>query len=983
MKQTLAITRKELEATFGSPMALIFIGAFLAVTLFTFFWVDTFFARGIADVRPLFRWMPVLMLFLVAALTMRQWSEEERSGTLEVLLTLPVSPIQLVLGKFLAVMALVVVALALTLFLPITVELLGNLDWGPVFGGYLAAVLLAAAYAAIGLFVSSRTDNQIVALIATALLCGLFYLAGSGGVTDFVGDRLSEIMRAVGTGSRFESIERGVVDLRDLLYYFSLTGVFLAFNVASLDTKRWSTGESTLPHRRATVLTTLLVVLNLVLLSVWIFSLRGLRLDLTAQREYSLSQTTRDLLSTLEEPLLIRGYFSEKTHPLLAPLVPTIRDMLKEYEIASGGKVQLEIIDPAQDPEKEAEANQTYGIRPTPFQVAGRYETSIISSYFDILIRYGDQNVVLNFSDLIEVEPLRDGSVDVRLRNLEYDLTSSVKKVVYGFQSVDAVLAALEEPAELTIYLTPDTLPSPLAGAPETIEKVARDIANESNGKFAYTVVNPDEADSPVTRQELYERYGLQPIATSLFSSESYYLYMVLRVGDQAQVIYPSGELSEADVRAAIESALRRASPGFLQVVGLWTPPAEPTQDMFGQMQQPLSSWQQLGASLRQEYEVRNLDLSTGQVPADVDVLVVVAPQGMTDKERFAIDQYLMRGGSVVVAAGNYGITIDQFSGWLALKPLEQGLREMLASYGIQVEESLVLDSQNERFPVQVTRQVGDFQVQEIQAIDYPFFVDIRADGMASDSPLVANLPAVTLNWASPITVDEEQNAGREVTTLLQSSSASWTQTDTEIKPDPNLPNSGFPVGQNQASYTLAVAVQGVFESTFKDKPSPFAQASEEQETVQEAMEESQTQPPVPGTIEVSPETARLLVIGSAEFVDDVVFDISSSLARDRYLNSLQLMQNAVAWSTEDLDMLNIRSRGTYARVLRPLTESEQSFWEGANYVVALLALAAVGITWNARRRNEQPMELVSPQTADSASGGESTQDTESQEVRQ
>ena len=103
--------------------------------------------------------MPVLLIFLVAALTMRQWSEEERSGTLEVLLTLPITSLQLVVGKFLAVLALVGVSLALTGFLPVTVSLLGNLDWGPVVGGYLAAILLAAAYSAIGLFVSSRPDN--------------------------------------------------------------------------------------------------------------------------------------------------------------------------------------------------------------------------------------------------------------------------------------------------------------------------------------------------------------------------------------------------------------------------------------------------------------------------------------------------------------------------------------------------------------------------------------------------------------------------------------------------------------------------------------------------------------------------------------------------------------------------------------------------------------------------------------------------------
>jgi ABC-2 type transport system permease protein len=949
-KQTLSIMRKELACYFGSPMALIFVGTFLIITLFSFFWVDTFFARGIADVRPLFRWMPLLMILLVAALTMRQWSEEQRSGTLEILLTLPVSPLCLVVGKFLAVMTLVLVALGVTVFLPITVSMLGNLDWGPVFGGYLAAVLLAAAYAAIGLFVSSRTDNQIVAFILAALLCGLFYLVGSPGLTDFFSEGVAEVLRAIGSGSRFESIQRGVVDLRDLVYYLSLTGIFLTLNVLSLESKRWSTGESTLAHRRNLTITASLLALNLVVLNVWLYPLRTLRLDLTAEKQYTLSRATRDILSNLSEPLLIRGYFSEKTHPLLAPLIPRIRDMLQEYKLASGGKVQVEIIDPARDPDAEAEANQTYGIRPTPLQVAGRYEASIINAYFDILIRYGDQSVTLNFRDLIEIEYGRE-EINVRLRNLEYDLTSSIKKVVYGFQSIDTVLASLKEPAELTLYVTPATLPEWLADAPATIEKVAQDIASRSAGKFVFRTVNPDAPDAGVTRQQLYEQYGLQPFAVSLFSPDTYYLHMLLRVGDQAQLVFPSGELSEAEVRTAIESALKRASTGFLQVVGLWTPPATPTQNIFGQVQQPLSSWRQLRDSLSQEYEVRAVDLSTGKVPADVDVLVVVAPRNLSDKERFAVDQYLMRGGSVVVAAGNYGITIDQFSGGLALEPLENGLNELLATYGITVEKRLVLDPQNEQFPVQTVRQVGNFQVQEIIAMNYPFFVNVRPDGMAKDSPIVSNLPEVTLNWVSPITVDEAKNAGRQLTVLLRSSPQSWTQTETNIQPDFNLyPEQGFPIGSERKSYPLAVSVQGTFESFFKDRPSPFG------EEALEGKEEAQSPPP---TLEASPETARLIVIGSAEFVDDIVFDISSSLVRDRYLNSLKLVQNAVAWATEDLDLLDIRARGTYARVLKPLSEGERSFWEGANYVAALLAVVVIGVVWNTRRKNERPMELI------------------------
>ncbi len=971
MKQVLAITRKELRGYFGSPLALIFIGAFLAVTLFTFFWMDAFFSRGIADVRPLFRWMPVLLIFLVAALTMRQWSEEQRSGTLEILMTLPVSSIQLVAGKFLAVVALVAIALALTIFLPITVSLLGNLDWGPVVGGYVASLLLAAAYAAIGVFLSSRTDNQIVALISTVLLCGFLYLIGTGGVTDFVGQTLGNVFRALGAGSRFTSIERGVIDIRDLFYYLTLTGLFLTLNVLSLKAKGWSTSERTRPQRMTVTVTSLLVALNLIFVNVWAVPLRTLRLDLTEERAYSLSRPTRNLLQGLQEPLLIRGYFSENTHPLLAPLVPNVRDMLREYEIASGGTIELEIVDPAENLDLEAEANQVYGIRPSPFQIAGRYETSIVNAYFDILIQYGDQSEVLNFQDIIDVRSNRDGTLDVQLRNLEYDLTRTIKKVVYGFQSVDAVLASLESPAGLTLYVTPETLPEGLADAQETVEKVANEIAVGSSGKFTYQVVNPDAPDGDVSRQSLYDEYGLQPIATSLFSNETYYFYLVLEVGEEARVVNPT-EISESAVRNALESTLKRFSTGFLQVVGYWMPEQQPTQNQLGQMQQPISSWETAREVLREEYEVRNLDLTSGRAPTDVDVMVLVAPQNMSDKERFAVDQYLMRGGAVIVAASHYALMPDQMTGGLGLQVLQGGLDDILEGYGVTVARSLVLDTQNAPFPVMTTRQVGDMPVQQVQAVDYPYFVDVRADGMADESPIVSNLQAVTMNWVSPVMVDEEKNADREVVTLLESSPNAWVQKEIdqgggnvippEVQPDFELyPELGFNKKEETQSYPLAVSIKGVFESAFKDQPSPFETEEEASpETPEEAEQQNQEQ--IPPRVDFSPDSARLVVLGSAEFLDDIVFDLSSRLSGESYLNSLKLLQNAVAWGTEDTDLLNIRARGTSSRVLYPLGEGAQSFWEAANYVLALLSLVVIGVVAHVRRRNEPPMELVPPE---------------------
>ncbi|RME73944.1 MAG: hypothetical protein D6784_11005 [Chloroflexi bacterium] len=532
----------------------------------------------------------------------------------------------------------------------------------------------------------------------------------------------------------------------------------------------------------------------------------------------------------------------------------------------------------------------------------------------------------------------------------------------------------MEGPVKLTLYVTPDTLPQWLADAPEVIQKAAQAVAGESNGKFTFETVNVDDPNSPVNRQTLQEQYGLRPIAAGLFSPQTYYLHMLLQIGDQQpQLLVPSGEITEAAVRTSIEAALKRSSTGFLKVVGVWTPPDQPIPNQFGQMQASIKQYNTILEQLRQDYSVRRVDLSSGQVPPDVDVLVVIAPQGMTDKERYAIDQYLMRGGSVVVAAGNYVLNPDPFTGSLGIQKVDDGLRDMLASYGINVEEAMVMDPQNEPFPVQVDRNLGGVVVREIQAINYPFFVDVRPDGMDRQSPILANLPAVTLNWVSPVQVDESKNADRQVTVLLKSSPHSWLRSNINIQPDLDAyPELGFPIEGEQKSYPLAVAVQGVFESYFKDKPSPLTQQEGQDNAdplAQQASAGDTAQPETVGTLESSPDTARLVVIGSAEFLNDIVFDLSASLSGDRYLNSLKFMQNAVDWSVEDLDLLTIRARGTSARVLNPLTERQESFWEGLNYALALLAVVAIGVIWRIRQQNEAPMELVPVEVL--AEGGE------------
>jgi ABC-2 type transport system permease protein len=386
----------------------------------------------------------------------------------------------------------------------------------------------------------------------------------------------------------------------------------------------------------------------------------------------------------------------------------------------------------------------------------------------------------------------------------------------------------------------------------------------------------------------------------------------------------------------------------------LWTPPDAPQQNEFGQQIPSFKRYSVVTEILRENYIVKKVSLVDGEVPVDVDVLFVIAPQEMSEIGLYAIDQYLMRGGSVIIAAGNYSIMLDQFTGALGLQPIVGGLHEMLSSYGIVVKQELTLDPQNEPFPVPVIRDLGGIQVREIQAVNYPFFVDIRPDGMDRASPILANMSALTLHWASPITWDEASNSDREVTVLLRSSNESWTTQNANVQPDLVLyPEYGFPVGSERESHILAVSVQGQFESYFADQASPLQSDNED------SGEEISQDPATIGTLDSSPANTQLVVIGSAEFLNDLVFDMSASLSGDRYLNSLQFAENMVGWSVEDVDLLSIRSRGISSRPLYPLSERGQVIWETANYIFVLLALASLGWTWRVSRRNEKPIELV------------------------
>ncbi|HPQ97148.1 MAG TPA: Gldg family protein, partial [Thiolinea sp.] len=568
MKALFAIFRKEFNSFFASPAAWLFLGAFLVANLFIFFWAEAFFARNIADLKPLFNWMPVLLIFLVAALTMRSWSEERRAGTLESLLTSSASPFQLVMGKFLGALALVALALVLTLPLSLTVALMGPLDWGPVIGGYLASLFLAAAYVAIGLYMSARTDNPIVALILTVAVAGLFYLIGSSTLTSLFGYGFRSVLELIGTGARFDSITRGVLDVRDLYYYLSIVGIFLTLNLYSLERIRWAGNSKRPRHRQCGWLVGLMIV-NFLLGNVWLTPVASARVDLTEGRSYSLSDATRQYLGQLQEPLLIRGYFSARSHPLLEPLVPQLKDLLKEYQVAGGDHVRVEFIDPHTDPALEQEAAEKYGIRPMPFRMASRYESGVVNSYFNLVLAYGDQSETLSYNDLIDIKATSTGEPEVLLKNPEYAITRALRKIGNAYQAGGNPFASLTQALTFHGYMSaPDQLPVELADLRTGLEQTLKDLQAEAGDKLRVEFADPD-ANGGRLGQQLEQDYGFGPQIVSLFDPQPFWFYMVIEGEGQMVPVPLPEELTPVALKQSIEAAVQRMSPGYLKTVAM------------------------------------------------------------------------------------------------------------------------------------------------------------------------------------------------------------------------------------------------------------------------------------------------------------------------------------------------------------------------------------------------------------------------------
>ncbi len=424
MKNIKAVFKREFRAYFDSPVAYVFLTAFLVLAGFLTFGVAMFYERRQADLTPFFFWHPWVYLLLVPAATMGLWADERRNGTAELLLTLPVTVREVLVGKFLAAWSFVGIGLALTFPVALTAGYLGSPDWGAVFCGYLGSLMLAGAAVAIGVFASTLSRSSVVgfvvslALVFSLLIIGFDPVIGavaSWGVPTAITDAIASCSLL----SHFESMRRGVLDFADIGYYLAVVVFMLAAAKTVTDGRRGaSKGVAGLVLVGAIAASAVVILANM-----------PLRCDMTAERLYTLSKGSKAVLGQLTEDVTLKYYVSSSSAEMpmaLKTYATQVGNLLKEYERAGGGRLVVETYDPKPDSDAEEWA-QRYGVEP---QMANPFGSGI---YFGVVAVCGDREETLGV-----LSPKTEST-------LEYDLTRLVTRVAWPERPVVGIMTALPD----------------------------------------------------------------------------------------------------------------------------------------------------------------------------------------------------------------------------------------------------------------------------------------------------------------------------------------------------------------------------------------------------------------------------------------------------------------------------------------------------------------------------------------------------------
>ncbi len=342
MRNILCVYRRDLASYFTSPVGYIFIIVF--VTISVGLYITSFFSFPIADMRPYFENLPLILCVFIPAITMRLWAEERKENTWELLLTFPMKASELVLGKFLSAMTIFAISLAATFTVPLMLNNLGNPDMGAIIGGYFGTLLLAACFLALGIFFSGFCKDQIVAFVVTLLTCLLLFLLGTSFIASYIDDKLpglgSLFSNLLGVFKHFGSFTKGVIDIADVIFFLVWTVLFLVLNIMYID-------QRNRPGARLTFSVAVAVCIAIGLMFNFLMVGTSLkRFDLTQDKIYTVSEASAKILRQVEVPVQVNVYISPKeSMPTeMKDVEQNIKDKLEELKIAAGGKLDYKTI---------------------------------------------------------------------------------------------------------------------------------------------------------------------------------------------------------------------------------------------------------------------------------------------------------------------------------------------------------------------------------------------------------------------------------------------------------------------------------------------------------------------------------------------------------------------------------------------------------------------------------------------------------------
>jgi gliding-associated putative ABC transporter substrate-binding component GldG len=404
MRNALVVAWKEFRTFFQTPVGYVILFVFTLLGGWFFFSIGAgqpFFIQKEASLRGLLTWLPWLFLVFAPAVTMRMWAEERRTGTIETLLTLPLTDWQIVIGKYLASFGLVAVWLLCLSPIAGVVAWFGEPDPGPVLGGFIGALLLGGAFASIGIAASALTENQIIALVAGVASAFFFLLVGFDPVVGLFPDMVGGFLYNLSLSTHFQSISRGVIDSRDVLYYASFIAFFLAINAWAVRRER---------GRGVTVA----LLAGILLFANYLSSHWFRRIDLTENGRYTLAADTKRILGKLDDDLRLTAYLSSELPPEFTNLRRDIEDLAREFESYAGGHLRVEIVDPNKN-DTTLKAAEAAGITKISFQAADQSKLEVREGYLGMVIEFGDKTEKL------------PGITGVS--TLEYDLVRRIAKM--------------------------------------------------------------------------------------------------------------------------------------------------------------------------------------------------------------------------------------------------------------------------------------------------------------------------------------------------------------------------------------------------------------------------------------------------------------------------------------------------------------------------------------------------------------------------